>query len=58
MLIYNALLKLAETMNGAKIEGQLAKDILWILGAIMGFWLIVLIILTPYWVLKFIFNRK
>jgi hypothetical protein len=26
--IYHAFLKLAEKMNGAKIEGQFAKDIL------------------------------
>ena len=56
--IYQAFLNLAEKMNGAKIEGQFAKDILWLVALMFSFWLLVLLALTPYWVLRWMFNRK
>jgi hypothetical protein len=56
--VYSVFLKLAEKMNGAEITGQFAKDIVWLIAALFGFWLLVLIALTPYYLLRWIFNRK
>ena len=56
--IYNAFLKLAEKMNGAEITGQFAKDIVWLIALLFGFWLLVLIALSPYYVIKWLFGRK
>ncbi|KLL04703.1 MAG: hypothetical protein MRERV_14c052 [Mycoplasmataceae bacterium RV_VA103A] len=56
--IYQGFLKLAEMMNGAKIEGQFAKDVLWLIAFLFGFWLLVMLALTPYWLIKWMFNRK
>lgn len=56
--IYQAFLKLAEKMNGANIQGQFAKDIIWLIAALFGFWFLVMLALTPYWLVKWMFNRK
>ncbi|KLL04460.1 MAG: hypothetical protein MRERV_21c008 [Mycoplasmataceae bacterium RV_VA103A] len=49
---------LAEKMNGSKIEGQFAKDALWLMAFLFGFWLLVMLALTPYWLIKWMFNRR
>ena len=56
--VYEVFKLLAEKMNGAEITGQFAKDIIWLIAAMFGFWLLILIALTPYYLLKWIFNRK
>ena len=56
--IYQAFLGLAEKMNGAKIEGQFAQDIIWLIAALFGFWFLVMLALTPYWLIRWMFNRK
>ena len=56
--VYEVFLKLAEKLNGAEITGQFAKDILWLISFCFGFWLLVLIALTPYYLIKWIFNKK
>ena len=50
--VYEVFLKLAEKLNGATINGQFAKDVLWLISFLFGFWLLVLIALTPYYLLK------
>lgn len=56
--VYSVFLELAEKLNGAKITGQFAKDILWLVSLLFGFWLLVLLALTPFYLLKWLFNRK
>ena len=56
--VYEVFLNLAEKMNGAKITGQFAKDIIWLVAALFGFWLLVMLALTPYWLIKWMFKRK
>ena len=56
--VYSVFLQLAEKMNGAKIDGQFAKDILWLTATLFSFWLLVLIALTPYLVIRWAFGRK
>jgi hypothetical protein len=56
--IYQAFVKLAEKMNGAPLSGQLAKDFLWLVAALFGFWLLILIALTPYLLLRWACGRK
>jgi len=50
--VYQTFLTLAEKMNGAKIEGQFAKDAIYLVSFLFGFWLLVLIALTPFYLLK------
>ena len=56
--IYQTFLKLAEKMNGAAITGQFAKDILWLIALIFGFCLLIMLALTPYWVVRWMFGRR
>lgn len=56
--VYNVFLQLAEKMNGAAITGQFAKDIIWLISALFGFWLLVLLALTPYLLIRWLFGRK
>jgi hypothetical protein len=45
-------------MNGAAITGQFAKDILWLIALMFSFWFLVLLALTPYWVVRWMFRKK
>ena len=56
--VYEVFLALAEKLNGTTINGQFAKDVIWLISFLFGFWLLVLIALTPYYLIKWIFNRK
>jgi hypothetical protein len=56
--IYSVFLELAEKMNGQPIGGQLAKDIIWLISLLFGFWLLVLLALSPFLVLKLIFEKR
>jgi hypothetical protein len=56
--IYQVFLQLAEKMNGTPITGQFAQDIIWLIAVLFGFWLLVLLALTPYFVLRWAFGKK
>lgn len=56
--VYEVFKQLAEKLTGSPITGQFAKDIIWLIAALFGFWLLVLIALTPYYLIKWLFNRK
>lgn len=56
--VYKVFIQLAEKMNGAKIEGQFAKDAIYLISFLFGFWLLVLLALTPFYLLKWIFNKR
>lgn len=56
--VYKVFLELAEKLTGNPTTGQFAKDILWLISLLFGFWLLVLIALTPFYLLKWLFNRK
>jgi hypothetical protein len=52
MKIFEIFLKLAEEITGQAVEGQLARDIIWLISSLFGFWLIMLIALSPFYILR------
>jgi len=56
--IYSVFLELAEKMNGQPIGGQLAKDTIWLISLLFAFWLLVLLALSPFFVLKMVFEKQ
>ena len=58
MSIFEIFKKLLESIAGEPLKGPLALDIVWLVSAIFGFWLIVLVALSPFLVLKKIVGKK
>lgn len=56
MIVYQVFLSLFEKMVGP-ITGQLAKDVLWLISLLFAFWLLVLIALMPFYLLKWAFKK-
>ena len=52
MNIFEIFLTLAQSITGQPCEGQLARDIVWLISALFGFWLLVLIALSPFYILR------
>jgi len=52
MAIFEIFLTLAQSITGQPCEGQLAQDIVWLISALFGFWLLVLIALSPFYILR------
>jgi len=58
MNIFQFFLTLAEKMSGQAVTGQLARDVVWLISACFGFWLLVLLALSPFLVLQALRNRR
>ena len=58
MNIFQFFLTLAQSITGQALEGQLARDIVWLISALFGFWLLVLIALSPFYILRELRGHK